>query len=329
MILLEMDRDAHRLDAGLQDGAGRRSSCCSIRCLRQVDDVHLAAVSSAGRAPLPGPAARRRSPPRFLRPGVRGDVAAVVERAEDEDAGLAACRPVVVEPSIGGMNGAAAGGDDQLVVRLGDAVLAACTSLRGAVDLASPARRRAGVMPFSAYQASGLRKISLGSCDAVEHVGQQDAVVVAVGLVAEHRDVELLGAAARQDLLDGAGAAMPLPITTSRCLAIGYGTQISIRPTSSTTCRRSPLGAATSSSSTVSGKMSSTTASGTWMRRLGADREIRIGAAVAHQHQVDQLVRGIARPADRSAASACRPAPCRSSPARAAAGVARPRPSKW
>ena len=46
--------------------------------------------------------------------------------------------------------------------------------------------------------------LSLSSPDST--LDEHDPVVVAVGLVAEHGDVELLGATAGQDLLDGAGA---------------------------------------------------------------------------------------------------------------------------
>ena len=49
-------------------------------------------------------------------------------------------------------------------------------------------------------------KMSSGSLRAGEHAREQDAVVVAVRLVAEHRDVEAIAAAAREHVLDEAGA---------------------------------------------------------------------------------------------------------------------------
>ena len=61
-------------------------------------------------------------------------------------------------------------------------------------------------MPFSLVPGERIEEDLAGVLRAVQHVRQQDPVVVAVRLVAEHDDVELLGAAARQDLLDGARA---------------------------------------------------------------------------------------------------------------------------
>ncbi len=92
-----------------------------------------------------------------------------------------------------------------------------------------------------------------------EDVREHDAVVVAVGLVADHGDVEQLSVAP-QDLLDGARTGHPVadhhqPRASGRH-------QKTIAPKSTTTSPRHPSGAATVSSRTESGSTSSTTRNG-------------------------------------------------------------------
>ena len=83
----------------------------------RVDHVHLAAVvEQAARRFQPQQAAadHRRLRLRLLR--AAGDAVAVVEGAEAEDAGLAACRRLVEDACDRRDEGAAAGGDQQRVV---------------------------------------------------------------------------------------------------------------------------------------------------------------------------------------------------------------------
>ena len=76
------------------------------------------------------------------------------------------------------------------------------------------------VTPLAAYHDSGLMKMSSGSVRAGEHAREQDAVVVAVRLVAEHRDVEAIAAAAASTSSTRRAPAMPLPMTTRRAFAL-------------------------------------------------------------------------------------------------------------
>ena len=108
-------------------------------------------------------------------------------------------------PRSCGKNGTAAGGDDQLVVAGHAAVVGVRPAWRSG-RCGSTRTPACSVMPLSAYQRSGLRKISRRRPRRRTARGEHDPVVVAVRLVAEHRDVELLAAAAGEDLLDRAGA---------------------------------------------------------------------------------------------------------------------------
>ena len=112
---------------------------------------------------------------------------------------------------------------------------------------------------------------------AGQHVREQDAVVVAVRLVAEHGDRELLAAAAREDLLDRAGARHAVADDHEPALRVGVaasadavdlrrrrgGHQTSTMPRSTITEPVSPAGAARCSSTAVPPSRSSTTRSGT------------------------------------------------------------------
>ena len=86
-----------------------------------------------------------------------------------------------------------------------DRALVGADALGGAVDgddaLAGIERDGVFVVP-----GERVEKDLAGVGDAAEHVRQQDAVVVAVGLVAENGDVEHRRTIACEDLLDGADA---------------------------------------------------------------------------------------------------------------------------
>ena len=97
-----------------------------------------------------------------------------------------------------------AGGDDQRVVGLGPAV-GAVDDLRLAIDAG---RADAGVqrhvvlgVPVERVDEDVVRLLRAG-----EHAREQDAVVVAVRLVAEHGDLEAIAAGAREHVFDEAGA---------------------------------------------------------------------------------------------------------------------------
>ena len=96
----------------------------------------------------------------------------------------------------------------------------------------------------------------------VEHRGQHDAVVVAERLGAEHRDIEQLGAAARENLLDGARARHAVADDDQIALCCSSA-RISTKPRSIITFAASPSGAAITSSIMLPGRMSSMIASGT------------------------------------------------------------------
>ena len=119
-----------------------------------------------------------------------------------------------------------------------------------------------------------------------QDVAEHDAVVVAVWLVADHRDEELITTTAGEDLLDGARAGHPVADhdeTTFGCgirvihrrLRIAHQ-KVTI-PKSTTTSPAVPSGAAISSSSTLSGSTSSTTRNGTLTDDLAPIGKIRIG----------------------------------------------------
>ncbi len=218
----------------------------------------------------------------------------VVEGAEPEDAGG---ERLVVDPHAVHRREerAAAGGDDQLVVRLDRAVVA--EDLLG--EPVDPHDPHAGVqrdvvvgVPVERVEVDLARS----SCSVVagQHVAEHDPVVVAVRLVAEHRDPELRAAAALEDLLDGAGAGHAVADDDQVLPSPGSSRQTSTSPRSTTTVPVSPSRAATCSSSTVPSSRSSTTASCDVHGVAGADREVAHRRAVAHQDDGDQLVRAVA-----------------------------------
>ncbi len=135
-------------------------------------------------------------------------------------------------------------------------------------------------------------EIDLGRIIAAgKHIRQQDAVVVAVRLVAEDGDVEngrrrpaaRISSTARMP-------AMPLPTTTSRC-----GHQISTRPRSTIDRAAAPRPVRRrSSSSTVSAEQILDHPQRDVGGALGGDREVAHRLSVAEQHHRDHLLGGVA-----------------------------------
>jgi len=262
-VLLQVHRDPHILHDRTQDGRARGIELLVHERRTEVDHVDLAAMVEEPPRGLEAEQAPA-DDGRLLDRGRRlHDGVAVVQRPEAEDARaeLAVRREHALD---GGDEGAAAGRDDQLVVRLDDAA-------RSVNDLARPVdpeRADAGVeadpvlvVPCEAVEED-LARILIAADDG----GEQDAVVVAVRLVAEDGDVEEVLAAAAEDLFDRANAGHPVANDDQTNLSHGrapVSQSTSRRPTSRTTVPLTPFGAPTSSASLLSGKMSSTTASGT------------------------------------------------------------------
>jgi plasmid stabilization system protein ParE len=197
-----VDAHAHRLHLRLQDRASRRVELGFHEVLGQVDNVDLATVieQAARRLQPEQPAADHRDALRLF--GRGDDVVTVLDGAEREDAGP--------QPAVRGVGAlhrrderAAARRDQQLVVAFERAV-GGQDKPRREVDVRHP---RAGVQHDAVLLVprervdEDLARILASAQD----IREKDAVVVAAGLVAEHRNVEQLVAAAKQHLLHRAG----------------------------------------------------------------------------------------------------------------------------
>ncbi len=131
------------------------------------------------------------------------DPVAIIDGAEAEYAPLQlAVGPV--QPLHGWNEGPATRRNQQHIIA-GASAASRLHQARGAVDLGY---RRSCVKRNPVLLIPGERVDEyLGSIlQPAQNVGKQDAVVIAVRLVAEHRNVEQLGPAACQNLLHGAGA---------------------------------------------------------------------------------------------------------------------------
>ena len=212
-----MDVHAHLLELPSEDAAGGGIELRVHQVRHQVDDVDLEAAFSRPRA-----ASRPSSPPPMTTARVR-DVSrafehavAVVERAEDEDAVLERRRSSATQSVDRRHQRAAAGGDDQRVVRFDDAVGAAtpASGRRRCVSTRSPACR---TTPLLRVPRQRVDDDVLGLVAAGQHAREQDAVVVAVRLVAEHGDRRTRPRPPRASTSSTSRApAMPLPTTTRR-----------------------------------------------------------------------------------------------------------------
>ena len=142
---------------------------------------------------------------------------------------------------------------------------------------------------------------------AAQDVRQQNAIVVAVGLVAEHGDVELVRPAAGEQSprrrvprpcrsrRRRASSSSPLFLASSvRCRA-----QISKRPMSSTRWPVAPSGRGEQHLELGFGEEVLDDGERHMLAALGADREVAHRFAVAHQREIDQLARWCCRRADR------------------------------
>ena len=262
-VLPEQDLQAEPFHPLAEDGTRRAVELLLHQVAREMDDRYLQAevLQTARGLETEEPAADdRRALPAA---GVRRDVAAVAQRTEHEHPAH--------ERAVRGTQAfnrrkkrTAAGRDDQLVVGLGLAVFV--DDVPGLAQDAgnTPAGTKAN--PLLGVPRKRVQEDLVFTCGAVQHVREQDAVVVAGRLVAVHRDLELLAAAARQDLLDRACPRHPVADDGEPLTCAHHDT--SMKPISSTTETATPLGAATSTSSSVSGGRSSSTASATCIASL-------------------------------------------------------------
>ena len=167
----------------------------------EMDDVDLEPMTEqpAGSFDPEQAAADDGGAPRVSR--VRGDLLAILERAEREDAAFQAaslCR----QPVDGWQERPAAGRENQRVVGFDDSATGR-HGFPGEVYLIDPhagAQRHAVLgVPRRRVNDDVGRPVVTG-----QHARQQDAVVVAVRFVAKDGDVEELTAAARQQIFDQA-----------------------------------------------------------------------------------------------------------------------------
>jgi hypothetical protein len=222
----------------------------------------------------------------------------LVDRAEAVDAGEQVA--VVGADALHGRDErVAAGGEHQVVVGRDGAVVGVDQLGRGVDPLdadAGPQRHPVVGVPVVAVEDDVVLVLLTG-----QHRGEHDPVVVAVRLLAEHGDTELLAAAPLEHLLDEAGAGHAVaddddprpgvevvvaeaerrqafrPATEDRTL-VGARHQTSTSPRSTTISPVTPSGAAACSSTTVPPVRSSTTRSGTWTSPFAPIGNQRIGS---------------------------------------------------
>ena len=228
------------------------------------------------------------------------DLAAVIQSAEHEDAGLEAAvghgGPFHVRDER-----TASGGDDQLIVGLGLAIFA--EHYFGSPE--KPRGALARVQEDLVLHVPGKRvqKNLFFLIRTVQHIGKQNAIVVSGRLVAEHGDVELVRAAAGQNLFHGSGARHPVS-DHHQVLFLHYA--ISKNPMSSKTDDLSPAGAAIRISTGLPGGMSSSTASGTWIASLCSDGESSAWAYLAASASDRSFPARRCPPENKSSARVCR-----------------------
>jgi hypothetical protein len=184
-----------------RDAAGRAVELLLHEMRGEVDDMHLAAELQE---PARGLEAQEAAADHHgLRPwpGRLHDAVRVVQRAEGEDAGPQS-GALGRHAGDGRDEGAAAGGDQQLVIGFDPALGGAHLPGRPVdLDHAMPGMQpdRVLLVPAELVEEDLVRLLH-----PTQHVREQDPVVIAVRLVAEHGDVEELGATAAEDLLDSA-----------------------------------------------------------------------------------------------------------------------------
>ena len=266
--LLEMDLDAHRFDGLAKDRPAGRVDLHIHQVRAEVHDMHFAAVVDEAACRLQ---AEQPSPDhdRFLgRLRPIHDRVAVVDRAKTERA--VAQRPVRSHQPLDRWNERPTpGGDQQFVIGHAPARGGHMDVFRGAIDLVDVF---AGIQ-FYVVLLIPVERVEIDVVDrlrAVQHVREQNTVVIAVGLVAEHGNFEHVRAATGQHFLDRAGAGHAVADHHQTLLLHAFilvraepTLQISRRPISTTTMPAVPAGADRKTSSLLSGMRSSTTASET------------------------------------------------------------------
>ena len=199
---LDQDLDAHLLHRGAQHAAAGGVDLLLHEVGAEVDDGDVAAVGEQAAGGLEPEQAAADDDRLLARSGGGEHAVGVVDGAETVDArGERLVR--LVQPGNGRHERPRAGGDQQRVVVFLDAVMRG-DDLGEAVDLVDAGAGMQGdavlLVPVQRVQVD-LVVVLL----AAEYVGQHDSVVVAVGFVTEHGDLELLGAAAGEHLLDRTG----------------------------------------------------------------------------------------------------------------------------
>ena len=199
----KVSNEAHLLELAAKNIAGARIELRLHQMRHQMNDVGFQAPvqKAAGRFQPQQPSANHSGAARGLR--AAHDALAIVQRAKHEHT-LLEDAVLVAHVRERRNDGAAAGGDDQRVV-----------------SLRQPAgRRHRSVVQINLLDAlAGMKRDALGRVPrhridedvvglvaAREHAREQDAVVIAAGLVAKHHDVEAARAPAPQQIVDKPGA---------------------------------------------------------------------------------------------------------------------------
>ena len=201
--LADMNVDVHALDRLLQNATAGIVELHLHQMAGEVDDMRFTAEdhhAARGFEPQQAAADGHRHP---ALPRVIDDGAAVIEASIAEDARLELS---IVHPNAfdGRNERAAARRDEKLVIGLADAALGG-DDPRGTVDLVDPLPRMKRDpmvrIPVERVDQDFIRRLR-----PVEDVRQHDPIVIAIRFVPKHHDVEKIGAAARKDLFDRAGA---------------------------------------------------------------------------------------------------------------------------
>src|SRR5215203_2553097 len=223
-LLVEVDLHSHRLERSLEQVPRRRIELHLHEVRAQMYHVHFepALEQPARRLEPQQPAADHGSARRLRH--VAEDAIAVVEGAEREQPFLH-LRAVAAQAFQWRHERTAARREHQHVVRLEDSGVPA-HQLRVAVDRGDA---HAGVQR-DAVRCIPLERIDEGVLDLVragEDSREQDAIVVAVRLVAEHDDLVAVVPATRDELLDEPRTDHPIP-DHDEPLSVGTGEHLAL-----------------------------------------------------------------------------------------------------
>src|SRR6266851_2998714 len=207
-VLAQVHVQAQLLEPGLEQRAAARVELHLHQVAHQVNDVHLEAMPQEAARGLQSEEPAADDHRLLAARRIPGDLVAVLERAEDEKP-LLGSAVLGLPPLQRRAQRARAGCEDELVVGL-DHPLHAVHYSRAQVEARGA---HAGVQPDVVLLVPGERiDEDVGGLVALgENAGEQDAVVVAVGLVAEHGDLPARAAAPREQLLDETRAGHPVP----------------------------------------------------------------------------------------------------------------------